>query len=64
MVTFGAAVNFLTEATHFSTLFPSIRPHLMVLIPRFQFLVPFTRELLLSLGNGNVINPSSNVLLF
>ncbi|CAF4230634.1 unnamed protein product [Rotaria sordida] len=61
-LTFGAGINFLTEATHFSTLFPGICPHLMIL--RFQFLVPFSRELFLNLGNDNIINPSSNVLLF
>ena len=55
VLSFGAGVNFLTEATHFSTIFPGIRPHLMIL--RFQFLVPFSRELFLNLGNENFINP-------
>ncbi|UJR08480.1 hypothetical protein I4U23_012747 [Adineta vaga] len=45
---FGALGNFGTEATGFSTLFPSIRPHLMLL--HLQFLFPFTREILLRLG--------------
>ncbi|CAF5134113.1 unnamed protein product, partial [Rotaria sp. Silwood1] len=29
--TVGAGINFLTEATYFSTLFPGIRPHLMAI---------------------------------
>lgn len=62
VLTVGAGVTFLTEATHFSTLFPGIRPHLMIL--RYIFLVPFARELFLHLGNDNITNPSSNVLLF
>ncbi len=45
---FGALGNFGTDATHFSTLFPNIRPHLMLL--RMQFFNPFTRDLLLGLG--------------
>ena len=61
-LSFGAGINFLTEATHFSTLFPGIRPHLMIL--PYQFFVPFSRELFLYLGNNNIINPSSNILLF
>ena len=61
-LTAGAGVNFLTEATHFSTLFPGIRPHLMTL--RFNFLVPFSRELLLSLGNDKIKNLLWHVLSF
>ncbi|CAF3673388.1 unnamed protein product [Rotaria socialis] len=45
---FGALGNFATDATHFSSLFPNIRPHLMLL--HLQFLFPFTREILLKLG--------------
>ena len=45
---FGALGNFATDATYFSTLFPHIRPHLMLL--HIQFLFPFTREILLKLG--------------
>ena len=60
LLTAGAAVNFVTEATHFSTVFPGIRPHLMIL--RFGFLVPFSREFLLNLGNDTTISPPSNVL--
>jgi hypothetical protein len=40
--------NFSTDATHFSTMFPNIHPHLMLL--RLQFLFPFTRDLFLNLG--------------
>jgi len=53
LATVGAGGNFLTEATQFSTLFPGIRPHLMIL--RFQFLVPFSREFFLKLGNNENI---------
>lgn len=62
-LTYGAGLNFLTEATHFSTLFPGIRPHLMIL--RFQFLVPFSRELFLHLGSDTMLlNPPSYAGLF
>ncbi|CAF4525374.1 unnamed protein product [Rotaria sp. Silwood2] len=37
----SAMGNFGTDATYFSTLFPNIRPHLMLL--HLQFLFPFTR---------------------
>ncbi len=50
---FGALGNFGTDATHFSTLFPNIRPHLMLL--RMQFFNPFTRDLLLGLGAYSTI---------
>lgn len=46
----GALGNFCTEATGFSHLFPSIRPHLMLL--RMQFFNPITRDLLLGLGKN------------
>lgn len=45
---FGAVGNFCTDATHFSTLFPNIRSHLMLL--HLQYLFPFTREVFLNLG--------------
>lgn len=45
---FGALGNFATDATNFSTLFPNIRPHMMLL--HLQFLFPFTREIFLNLG--------------
>ena len=44
----GAVGNFATDATHFSNLFPDIRPHLMLL--RLQFFFPFSRDLFLHLG--------------
>ncbi|CAF4623319.1 unnamed protein product [Rotaria sp. Silwood2] len=53
--------NFATDATYFSTLFPNIRSHLMIL--RLQFLCPFTRELCLSLGLCDVSKDSCEYLL-
>jgi hypothetical protein len=50
----GALGNFGTDATHFSTLFPNIRPHLMLL--RMQFFNPLTRDLLLGLGKYSAIS--------
>ncbi|UJR13194.1 hypothetical protein I4U23_000216 [Adineta vaga] len=58
---FGASGNFATDATYFSRLFPNIRPHLMTLRP--QFLFPFTREILLSLGARYVSRQSCEYLL-
>lgn len=46
----GAVSNFCTEATHFSKIFPGIRPHMMLI--RLQFLFPFTRDIFLRLGKG------------
>ena len=48
LLSLSAVGNFATDATHFSSLFPMIRPHLMLL--RLQFLFPFSRELFLQLG--------------
>lgn len=45
---FGALGNFGSDGTNFSLLFPSIRPHLMLL--PIQFFNPITREILLGLG--------------
>lgn len=53
--------NFATDATNFSTLFPQIRPHLMLL--RLQFLFPFTRDLFLNLGACCVSKESCEYLL-
>lgn len=58
---FGALGNFATDATHFSTLFPNIRPHLMLL--HLQFLFPFTREILLYLGACCVSRESCSYFL-
>lgn len=44
----GAFCNFATEGTDFSTVFPGIRPHLVIL--RGQFWFPLQRDLLLSSG--------------
>ena len=63
LLSLSAVGNFATDATHFSSLFPMIRPHLMLL--RLQFLFPFSRELFLQLGKNDghhrrpeVISPS------
>jgi len=53
--------NFGTDATYFSTLFPNIHPHLMLL--HLQFLFPFTREILLNLGACCVSKDSCKYLL-
>ncbi|CAF1182345.1 unnamed protein product [Rotaria sordida] len=58
---FGALGNFGTDATHFSILFPNIRPHLMLL--RMQFFNPFTRDLLLGSGACCVSRDSCEYLL-
>ncbi|CAF3439760.1 unnamed protein product [Rotaria socialis] len=57
----GALGNFGTDATHFSSLFPGIRPHLMLL--KMQFFNPFTRDLLLGLGACCVSRNSCEYLL-
>ncbi|XP_038617985.1 2-acylglycerol O-acyltransferase 2 [Tachyglossus aculeatus] len=44
----GATTNFCTEATGFSSLFPGIRPHLMMLTLWFR--IPFFREYIMSGG--------------
>lgn len=44
----GAFINFGTEATGFSTIFPGITPHLMML--SLWFRVPFLRDYLMSGG--------------
>ncbi|KAM9299990.1 2-acylglycerol O-acyltransferase 2 [Morus bassanus] len=44
----GAFVNFCTEASGFSTFFPGITPHLMML--SLWFRIPFLRDLLMSGG--------------
>ncbi|NXS07124.1 MOGT2 acyltransferase, partial [Neodrepanis coruscans] len=44
----GAFLNFCTEASSFSTLFPGITPHLMML--SLWFRVPFLRDYLMSGG--------------
>ena len=44
----GAFLNFCTEASGFSTLFPGITPHLMML--SLWFRIPFFRDYLMSGG--------------
>lgn len=44
----GAFINFCTEASGFSTLFPGITPHLLMLCLWFR--VPFFRDYLMSGG--------------
>lgn len=61
IIPWGAAMNFYTDATHFSTLFPNIRPHLMSL--RSNFFAPIIREIYLSLGGCSVSKESINYLL-
>ena len=58
---FGAAGNFLTDATHFSTLFPNIRPHLLTL--DFNFLCPIMREIYQYLGSCSVSKESINYFM-
>ncbi|CAN8020887.1 unnamed protein product, partial [Ixodes persulcatus] len=44
----GAFINFATEGTGFSALFPGIVPHFLTL--RFNFWLPFFRDLIMSYG--------------
>ena len=46
---FGSFLNFATEATGFSTIFPGLKPYLLTL--EGQFLMPLHRELFLLTGN-------------
>ena len=48
IIGFGIALNFATEATGFSQLFPGITPHLMTLSLLFKF--PLARAIILQLG--------------
>ena len=45
----GAFINFATDATGFTKLFPGIRSTLLSL--KYQFLFPFNREYVMALGN-------------
>ncbi len=49
----GGFINFCTEATGFSKLFPGITPHLLSLSGFFQY--PFAREYLLSSGKFQLV---------
>ncbi|XP_028968299.1 2-acylglycerol O-acyltransferase 2 [Galendromus occidentalis] len=57
----GSFINFATEATGFSKLFPGIVPHLMTLSMNFCF--PFHRDLILGLGVVSVTRKSLNWIL-
>ena len=46
----GAFGNFCTEASGFSSLFPGLRPHLLML--PFWFRVPFFRDYIMGGGEG------------
>lgn len=52
----GSFINFGTEGTNFSNLFPGITPHLMTLSMNFKF--PFYRELILLYGIVSVTRKS------
>ncbi|KAK8844118.1 hypothetical protein IAR55_006912 [Kwoniella newhampshirensis] len=57
----GAFATFATEGTHFSELFPGIKPHLLTLESNFK--IPFYRELIMIHGVGSVAKKScANVL--
>lgn len=47
---FGSFLNFATEATGFSSLFPGLNPYLLTL--EGQFMMPLHRELFLLTGNN------------
>ena len=57
----GAFTNFATEATGFGDLFPGIDPHLLTIKTHFD--LPFSREILLSLGTCSVSKRSCNYIL-
>ena len=49
---FGSFLNFATEATGFSSLFPGLKPYLLTL--EGQFMMPLHRELFLFTGNNTL----------
>lgn len=55
----GAFINFCTEASGFSTLFPGITPHLMMLSLWFRF--PFFRDYVMSGGKDHGPMASSSM---
>lgn len=60
-ISLGALLNFGTEATGFSKIFPGVSVSLLTLDSNFK--IPFYREFLLSLGLGSVSRLScSNIL--
>jgi len=58
---YGAFVNFNTEATEFSTLFPNIKPSLLTLNVQFRF--PVYRDIVMSGGSCAVSKESIQWLL-
>ncbi|CAO3633044.1 unnamed protein product [Cunninghamella echinulata] len=61
ILSFGAVSMFATEGSGFSSLFPGITPHLMVLPTLFK--LPFYRDLLLSMGFCSVSKKSCEYVL-
>ena len=61
VMSFGAAINFATEATGFSQMFPGIKPYPLTL--RIQFLWPILRNIYLSLGICAVTHESIDFIL-
>ncbi|NXV21772.1 MOGT2 acyltransferase, partial [Cepphus grylle] len=57
----GAFINFCTEASGFSTLFPGITPHLMML--SLWFRIPFLRDYLMSGGLVSSSKESASYVL-
>ncbi|RMC12035.1 hypothetical protein DUI87_11168 [Hirundo rustica rustica] len=56
----GAFLNFCTEASGFSTLFPGITPHLMML--SLWFRIPFFRDYVMSGGKDNGLLACSGII--
>lgn len=57
----GAFINFATDATNFSELFPGIDVRILTL--RMNFFVPFLREFLVAIGACDVSRPTIENLL-
>ena len=58
---FGTFVNFATEATGFSALFPGLTPHLLTL--QAQFVAPLMRELFMLFGSCSASAKSIRYIL-
>jgi len=61
VISIGAFLNFVTEATGFSKIFPNIKPYLLTLDVNFK--LPIHRDILLSGGCSSVSKESINWLL-
>ncbi|ORX39148.1 diacylglycerol acyltransferase-domain-containing protein [Kockovaella imperatae] len=57
----GALATFATEGSHFSEKFPGIQPHLLTL--ESNFMMPFYRDLIMSLGIASVSKQSCKNIL-